>query len=137
MDKLISCLMAIIGFAKDIHYSCKNDAFYSKHLLADKIIDDIDDYLDRIKEEILLADDIIPKSTAEYYKMASDLMPTRDNDDIENFSKLKILVIETLSHIENITEKDTLTRGDMNLLDDIANNLQAKLGLINLQIKEG
>lgn len=128
--------MAIIGFAKDIHYSCKGEAFYSKHKFSDDIINGLDDYIDRIKEEIYLADDIIPKTSSEYFKQASNLIPTRDNEDIENFARLKILIIETLSHIENIAEENNLTRGDMNLLDEIANNLQAKLGLINSQIKE-
>lgn len=138
MDKLIFCLTAIYNFAKDIHYSAHGQAFYSKHELADRIANNMNDYIDRIKETILLADDIAPKSSKEYLQGAIGLIPDRElADDIENFSRLKILMIETLSHIEDLTQTEDLTHGSQNLIDEIASDIQSNLGLVNLQIKEG
>ena len=73
INKLIAYLLAIANFAKDIHYSCKGDAFYSKHLLADRIQDSIYDFIDGIKETCLLGNDILPLPSGEYLAKAMNL----------------------------------------------------------------
>lgn len=134
INQIISYLYAIANFAKDIHYSCYGEAFYSKHEFADFIQDGIYNYIDLIKEVCLLGNEISPLSSIEYLRSAADIIPLRlENDDKKNFENLKELLIETLSLLEQTTE---LTRGENNLLDDIAQNLQQKLGLVNRQIKE-
>ena len=45
IDSLIAYLFAIQAFSKDIHYSVKGEAFYSKHLLADEIYKGIDEQI--------------------------------------------------------------------------------------------
>ena len=37
INKLISLLLAIYNYAKDIHYNCPGESFYSNHLLADAL----------------------------------------------------------------------------------------------------
>ncbi len=49
-NKLITYLLAIANFAKDIHYSCHGEAFYGKHLFADRIQENISEFIDQIKK---------------------------------------------------------------------------------------
>lgn len=133
INNLIAYLVAIANFAKDIHYSCHGDAFYGKHLFADLIQDDLYKYVDLLKEICLLANETDPLPSAEYLQRAISLIPMRDkNDDSQNFEKIKNLIIITLELMEDI---QNLTRGENNLLDDISQNLQQKIGLINQQLK--
>ena len=125
--------MAIASFAKDIHYNAKGSAFYSKHLLADRIQENIYDYIDQIKEILFLAADKDPLPSGEYLSRATSLIPAIADDDKTNFISMQTLIVVTLQHIE---EFDGLTKGEENLIGAIAQDLQNSLGLINLQIKE-
>lgn len=49
INKLICYLIALQNFAKDIHYSCYGEAFYGKHLFADRLQEDLYDYVDQIR----------------------------------------------------------------------------------------
>ena len=53
-DLLISYLVAICNYSKDIHYNSKGSAFYSKHILADLVLDGLDEKIDDIKEDLNL-----------------------------------------------------------------------------------
>ena len=136
MDKLnilISYLVAICNFAKDIHYTCKGEAFYSKHLLADKICDGLDEHIDSIKEIFFMAADKTPLSSGEYLSRATSLIPVITSDDKKNFELMSNLLVSALEHIESITD---LTRGESSLIDAVAQDLQQSLALVNFQIKE-
>ena len=112
MDKInsiISHLIAIQNFSKDIHYSCKREAFYSKHLLADRIQDNIYDYIDQIKEVFFLAANKEPLPSAEYLQDAIDVIPIKAIEDKQNFILLNTLILNTLKLIE---EMDSLTKGE-------------------------
>lgn len=130
INDLIILLIALQNYAKDIHYNSNGDAFYSKHLLSDRVAENIDDYIDNIKETIILARIGKPLSSSEYLKRASEKIPTISNDT-ENFNKLRLLILETLSLIEKI---DDMSVGESNLIGNIAENLQNSLGLINRQV---
>lgn len=132
IHNLISSLIAISNFAKDIHYSCHGEAFYGKHLFADRIQDNLYDYIDQIKEICLLGNEIEPLPSAEYLKSAITLIPSKTHIDTHNFENMKELVINTLALIE---DTENLTKGEENLIGNIAQDLQNNLGLINLQLK--
>lgn len=133
-NKLIIFLLAIANFAKDIHYSVHGESFYGKHLFADRIQENIYEFIDQIKEICLLGNDIEPLSSIEYLKGAIDIIPIKNpEDDKANFIQMKDLLIETLSLIEDL---DDLTKGEENLIGNIAQDLQNNLGLVNLQVKE-
>lgn len=121
---LIAHLMAIANNAKDIHYNCGGDNFYGNHLFADRIHDGIDDFIDNIKETILLGHSIKPLHSSEYFNMAIKYIPAS-----HDFKGIKNLILNTLDIIENIKD---VSRGDNNILDDIAVKLQNDLGLINI-----
>lgn len=133
INKLIEYLLAVANFAKDIHYSAKGEAFYSKHLLCDRISENIYDYIDSIKEIFFLAADKEPLPSGEYLSRATSLIPQIAEDDKTNFTSLSILLESALQDIEKIKD---LTKGEENLIGAIAENLQTALGLVNRQVKE-
>ena len=133
INKLIEYLLAVANFAKDIHYSAKGDSFYSKHLLCDRISENIYDYIDSIKEIFFLAADKEPLPSGEYLSRATSLIPQIAEDDKTNFTSLSILLESALQDIEKIKD---LTKGEENLIGAIAENLQTALGLVNRQVKE-
>lgn len=133
INKLIEYLIAICNFSKDLHYTVKGEAFYSKHLLADKISDGLDEYIDGLKEIFFMASDNVPLHSSMYLVDASVLVPEILPEDKLNFASMRDLIVEALQHIETLTE---LTRGESALIDAIAQHLQQSLSLVNFQIKE-
>jgi DNA-binding ferritin-like protein len=141
INKLIALLIAVKGYAKNIHYKVHGEAFYGKHLFADRIAganddDDeiIDGYIDLLKEVCILGHGFEPLSTEEYYNNSLELFPeTSENDDQLNFANMLTLIIQTLDFIENLKD---LSKGDENLIGAIAQDLQQNAGLLSLQVKE-
>ena len=131
INKLISLLIVIAEYSKGVHYSCKGDAFYGKHLLADRVYDGIYTQIDDIKESYLLANELEALQPADYLKEAAANMPQITADDKANFGYLKAKIIETLGLLDSLTG---LTTGEQSLFDDISKSLQSKLGLINRQV---
>lgn len=131
INKLIALLLAIANYSKDIHYNAKGSEFYSEHLLADRVSENIYDYIDSIKEVFFLAADKEPLASKEYLKKASELIPDI-KDDKQSFKSLLDLLVDALKHIETLKD---LTKGEENLIGNIAENLQTSAGLINRQIK--
>ncbi len=136
INKLICYLIAIQNFAKDIHYSCGGDAFYGKHLLADRIYDGLDDFIDQLKEVYFLGNNILPLPSSEYLAMAMNLLPALEQDDKKNFTNMKNLIVNALAHMERMLQDKEATRGEVSLIDGIAQDLQGKLGLVNRQMKD-
>lgn len=136
INKLICYLIAIQNFAKDIHYSCSGDAFYGKHLLADRIYDGLDGFIDQLKEVYFLGNNILPLPSGEYFAMAMNLLPALEQDDKKNFISMKNLIVNALAHMERMLQDKEATRGEISLIDGIAQDLQGKLGLVNRQVKD-
>lgn len=135
INKLICYLVAIQNFAKDIHYSCGGDAFYGKHLLADRIYDGLDTFIDGIKETCLLGNDILPLPSGEYLAMAMNLLPALEQDDKKNFEAMQKLLIDCLVLMQEMLQEKDTPRAEVSLIDGIAQDLQQKLGLVNRQVK--
>ena len=132
VNKLIYFLIAIQNYCKDIHYNAKGDAFYSMHILADRIQENIYDNIDKIKEVCFLGTDEKPLKSSEYLTKASKLIPDIKEDDKESFKELRKLIVEALKNLNSIK---SATKGEDNLYGSIAEDLQGSLGLINRQIK--
>lgn len=131
INNLIWHLMAVQNYSKDIHYNCKGDAFYSKHLLADKIQENISEYIDNIKEIFFLAKGLLPKASKYYLTESAILVPNIEKDDKKSFERLQELILDTLQKIEEV---NATTKGENSLLDSISQDLQQSLSLINKQI---
>ena len=130
-------MIAIQNFAKDIHYSCGGDAFYGKHLLADRIYDGLDDFIDGIKETCLLGNDILPLPSGEYLAKAMNLLPAPEQDDKKNFEAMQKLLIDCLVLMQEMLQETDTPRAEVSLIDGIAQDLQGKLGLVNRQVENG
>jgi DNA-binding ferritin-like protein len=133
INKLIEYLIAIQNFCRDLHYTVKGESFYSKHLLADRIQENLNEYLDQIKEIFFLASYKEPLPSGEYLSRATSLIPQIANEDKANFVSMQNLLVVTLEHIESL---QNLTKGEENLIGAIAQDLQNSLGLVNLQVKD-
>lgn len=131
INKLIAMLMAIAGYSKDIHYTASGDAFLSKHQLADRVYDGINDQIDSIKEVFFLGNNLLPLTSAEYQISSVAFIPQvqKDNDQV-NFEELALLINSALTLIDNLTD---LGCGENNLVGGVAESLQQKLGLIYRQ----
>lgn len=124
IDNLIVHLTAISNYAKDIHYNCLGDNFYGNHLFADRIAENISDYIDQLKEICLLGHAIRTLHSSEYLEKAAGIIPK----DI-SFKTMKALLIDALTIIENT---HNISKGDENLIGAIAQDLQNNIGLINI-----
>lgn len=127
IDSLIIYLLAISNYAKDIHYNCGGKNFYGNHLFADRIQDSISEFIDQLKEVCLLGHSIKPLHSSEYLTKASKIIPIEIN-----FNEMKGLIINTLELIEAI---NNASKGDDNLIGNIAQDLQNNLGLINIMLE--
>lgn len=136
VNKLICYLLAIANFAKDIHYTCHGDVFYGKHLLADRIYNGLYDYIDQLKEICLLGNDILPLPSGEYLARAMNLLPAVDTSDKKNFQSMQKLLIDCLVLTQEMLTDNNTPRAEISLVDGIAQDLQQKLGLVNLQVKD-
>lgn len=127
---LISYLTALANFAKDFHYYCKS---FGKHLFADVAYDDIYDYLDEIKENVILGGQELPRSSKQYLMAAAILAPTITNDDIIN---LKLFAKFVKFGVNLVNRMEGTTRGQNALLDEIAGHLDKTAGLLFLQLRK-
>lgn len=128
IDTLISYLLAIANYAKDIHYNCSGSNFYSNHLFADRLAKNLYEYIDQLKEVCLLGHSLKPLHSSEYLKRASELVPVG-----ADFNSMHNLIIDTLDIIEAITR---ISKGDENLIGAIAQDIQNNLGLLNIMFRE-
>ena len=132
-NEIIIYLIAVQLTANDIHYTCHGESFYGKHIFADEF--KFNDEIDAIKEVCLLGNGIRPLQNIEYYKAYTNelALTLEEKNDKANFESLQKLILKTLRLIENLTN---LTKGDENLIGNIAEKLQKLNGLLNLQIEE-
>ena len=128
IDNLIIYLLAIINYAKDIHYNCTGPNFYGDHLFADRFTDNLYDYIDQLKEICLLGHGFKTLHSSIYLARAAEIIP-----DKIDFQKMRELMINCLQLIE---ETAGLSKGDENLLGAIAQDIQNNAGLLNIMLGE-
>ena len=127
---LVTYLIALQAYAKDFHYYCKS---FGKHLYADIVQDDLYDYIDQIKENVMLGSDILPLSSKQYLSVAAMLVPPITDDDLQNLTMLKGLIDFGRTFINGF---EGSTRGENALLDEIAGHLDKASGLAFLQLRK-
>ena len=131
INNLITLLIALQNYCKDIHYNVKGESFYSKHIFADRIQENINEYIDKIKEICILGNDEDTLPSKDYLQQAINYIPDISSNDKDNFKRLEQLIVTILTLIEQLEG----TKGEQNLYGAIAEDLQNSLGLINRQIK--
>lgn len=132
MNNLICRLLAIKEFCKDIHYSVYGLEAISLHKFADEVQENINDYIDELKEVCLLGNNFKPLASKEYMQQAILLIPDCPKDNKEKFEVLKGLIGVTL---DNLPKTETTKEAVNSILDKIAEDLQKSVGLINLIIE--
>lgn len=125
MLDVLARLTAIKYYAKDIHYNAKGESFYAVHLLMDRVVDGLDDFIDSINEVCYLGAGDVPPSSKEVLRLANAVIPIITDED--NLERLIGLIRATLLELGNIRDTD---RADNALLDNISQDLKLKLGLI-------
>ena len=130
---LVSLLIAVSNYAKDIHYNVKGSAFYSKHIFADLILDGLDDACDDIRENVLLGNGVEPLHSSKYLRAAAELVPPIAPDDRTNFVMMKALIDRIRVMIKDM---EAPSRGANSLLDSIGEHMDKMAGLLFLQVKE-
>lgn len=130
MKNLIVLLEAIRQTAKDLHYE-KSDcphAFYSVHLLADRIAEPLNDFIDTIKEVCFLGNEKPVPSSRELAELFTQRLPVETSQPAliaSLYDQLKI----ALYTIEEVS-KQPLMQGEINLLGTISEHLQQSKGLL-------
>ena len=126
MLDILARLTAIKHYAKDIHYTAKGESFYSIHLLMDRVVSGLDDFIDSINEVCYMGAGDNPPSSKEVLRLAQATIPVLTNTR-ENLERLVGIIKATLSELDDIKDTD---RADNSLLDSIAQDLKLKRGLI-------
>lgn len=127
MLQILAKLIAIKGFAKDIHYSAKGESFYGIHILMDRVVDGLDDFIDSINEVAYMGRDMEPPASREVLKYATAYIPMIGNDNRASLSLLNNLIAQTISGVNSYDSDD---RAVTSLLDSIAQDLSLKHGLV-------
>ena len=130
MLDILARLTAIQQYAKDIHYTAKGNSFYAVHLLMDRVADGLDDFSDSLKETHYLGGGELPPQSKEVLRLAIAYIPVL-TDTREDLTRLGSLISSTL---DALGETMGNGRADASLLDNIAQDLKLKLGLINRQV---
>lgn len=125
INNLIIALLIIANYAKDIHYNCPGTAFYGNHLFVDKISENMYEYIDQLKEICLLGRGIKPLNSSEYLEEAYSKIP-----EAISFENMRGILADTLNFIEELQD---LSRGEENLIGDIAQDVQNSIGLLNIK----
>lgn len=117
---MLELLERLIAFK----YSCKLNHWktneYAKHLLFDRLQEDIDDLVDNIAEEYFM-------SSAKQNELDKEIF------NIEYIDKdLVKLSIEVKEHIEMIVNKYSYNQGILSLLGNISESFDEKLALLKL-----
>lgn len=128
IDNLIVMLLAIANYAKDIHYNCSGPNFYGNHLFADRIQENLYEYIDQLKEVCLLGHDIKPLHSSIYLARAAQIVP-----EGSDFESMRTLMINALIVIEEV---NNLSKGDENLIGAIAQDIQNNVGLLTIMLSK-
>ena len=138
--QLLALLEAIRIYGKDAHYGMRGFDYLPWHQYMDQIVDPIADYVDEIKESIILArGERVPRGTeinaiaaAEYVPAA---LPNDDNGAI--LRALHSLISQTIRYIDEIAKTDPqFTQGNGDLLGRISSALGKHIGLLNMALYE-
>lgn len=131
-------LLAIYHYAKDIHYSAKGESFYGIHLMMDRIADGIHEQIDSINEVCYLGKGHVAPSSKDIMKKAYENMPEMWSGNMENLEELRDLIGGTIENIIEMIQNgsDNMTSPEASLLDEIAQSLMLKKGLLTRSLKE-
>ena len=133
MENIIINLEVIKALSKDLHYILKGNNFYGNHLLMDRIQEDMQGFIDDIKENYFMFRGWdVPLNKDIFSKVSEVLSNIQKGSNIPTINELTIQIKNSIYFIESYIRdnKEELTAGDMDLLGRISSNLQKSSGLI-------
>lgn len=141
MNEILAYIVAIQILADDLHYESKGPAFYSLHLLADRVKEGLNEDIDALKESFYLGElRAIPPKTDETYAEANALVynirqsikidGTISSDNVIGH-RLKN-ALNLLTHkIEDLKNREeNLMSGTVAILDGISQKMLIASGLL-------
>lgn len=129
MEQLLAMLYAIKFYSKDLHYMARGESFISDHEFADKVGDDILDFIDQINEKMFLGNEHNAPYSKEIISEATSIIPPLAGTMQLCWQNLYFLIRDTITIINNL--EDEYPSAQLNaLLDNIADDLQSKKALI-------
>lgn len=128
MLDLIYMLTALQIFCKDAHYNTKGINFKPLHEWMDEIGEPVSGWLDDIKENCLLANDIEVPRGIEINEKAVPFVPT-DLSDNEKIVKGALAILETIHRHINTLNGDKATE---DLLGSIDSAIVKQVALLKL-----
>ena len=132
MEQLLELLKSIYiirFYSKDIHYNCSGLSAYSDHLLADRVFDGLDGFIDQINETIYMGYGHIPPSSREVLNGVVSDVPSIVDDITKCWGFLYEKIescLDLISDIRDRFEDPALS----SLLDGLAEDLRVKKGLV-------
>lgn len=138
---LINLLQAIAGLSKDIHYNLKGASFMANHEYMDEVHDTVTPYIDEIKENYFMYNDLaVPSSSSVYVEAAKIIdehcvQSEEEGDNLYCITGLIRLIKVAIYTCEEVSENSTSDVGDKDLLGRLATDLKkinALLGRIIL-----
>lgn len=134
MERLVYMLLGLKMTVKQYHWLAKG---YEEHILADRLEEDLDDYLDEAAELSLVVSDKSEPYTSKYIlEKAKEFV---DNTYVEGTGDLFLIsgIITTImGECRKPVEEDVLKQPFGDYLGRLSNLLMRKLYLIDIQNKK-
>lgn len=129
MQEILILLIAIKQYIKQYHWQAKS---YQEHILADKLEEDLEDYIDEVAELSIVAE------LSEKQVKAKDLLDKAaqclgNEDKVDLLSIMNLFV--SLSDEVNAFEEKAEALGLKDLCGRLSNTILRKIYLIHLQDK--
>ena len=134
MLDLINQITALQIFCKDAHYSFRGIDYKPLHEWMDEISDPLGDFLDEMKESILLrTNNEVPRGT-EINANAAFYVPSKVGDNnreiLMNVQAVVMMVHQTINGLKDMSV------GNGDILGRLDSHLEKHLGLLNLALEE-
>lgn len=135
MLELVNQLTALQIFCKDAHYSFRGIDYKPLHEWMDEISDPLDDFLDEIKESILLRNsNEVPRGT-EINANAAFYVPSvvgeNNREILSNVQAVMMMVHQTINGLKDMSV------GNGDILGRLDSHLEKHLGLLRLALEAG
>lgn len=128
--QIICYALAAYNLSKDAHYHAKYNSFYGNHLLADRLSDKWDDYIDELKEVFYLGNEVNTPESKQILKDTIPLIPDITENTHENNLLLYKFFSDFHTQINTLRESYKMSYGEENLIGDIDQLVQNNKGLL-------